>query len=53
MKITIKEHINTGIQKINRLTFEGENKRKVNVDLYNDELKELKEEINIFFQWKV
>jgi len=41
--------INNGIQHINRLTFKGVEGKPVHIDLWDDELKELKEQINQMF----
>ena len=45
MIINLKQ-ISNGLQHINRLTFIGDDDKIVYVDLWDDEVKELKEQIN-------
>jgi hypothetical protein len=48
MKIEIKQ-ISNGLQHINRLSFVGSDNKEVYVDLFDDEVRELREQINQAF----
>lgn len=47
MKIRLFQ-ITNGFQHINRLEFTGDNNKKVYVDLWDNEIRELEEQINQF-----
>jgi hypothetical protein len=49
MEIEIKKAINTGFQETHSLIFTCANGKKIKVDLFADEFKELEEQIKQYF----